>query len=45
MGEAVAMGVRLVADNVVGGSMESIGHFIPEEAPEELVDTLKNHFR
>lgn len=34
MGEAVAIGMRLVADKSVGGSMKSIGHFIPEEHPK-----------
>ena len=34
MGEAVAIGVAPVADKFVGGSMKSIGHFIPEEHPK-----------
>ncbi|MFF2473047.1 hypothetical protein [Streptomyces sp. NPDC058066] len=43
MGEAVAKGWGLVADNFVGSNMKSIGHVIPEEAPEEPADMLNSH--
>ncbi|MBV8098727.1 MAG: alpha/beta fold hydrolase [Verrucomicrobia bacterium] len=31
---------RLVAENVAGGVIDSSGHFLPEEAPEEVVRSL-----
>jgi pimeloyl-ACP methyl ester carboxylesterase len=40
-GEHVAEAARLVADDVEGASIPGVGHFLAEEAPEELLAALE----
>jgi pimeloyl-ACP methyl ester carboxylesterase len=42
LGAKVQQMVEKVAGNVVGGVVDSSGHFLPEEAPHELVRALLN---
>ena len=40
MGPAVLDGVRHVAPDALGGVLDKVGHFLPEEAPDALLDQL-----
>jgi pimeloyl-ACP methyl ester carboxylesterase len=37
LGEKVGTMVKLVAENVEEVRLENCGHFVPEEAPDEIV--------
>ena len=40
LGAKVKQMVEKVAENVAGGVINSSGHFLPEEAPQEVVRSL-----
>ena len=44
MGEAVLKAVGPLGEDVSGGAVPNAGHWIPEEAPEALVERLEAHF-
>jgi pimeloyl-ACP methyl ester carboxylesterase len=40
-GDAVVNTVREVADDVTGVTIPNCGHYVPEEAPERMLDALE----
>jgi pimeloyl-ACP methyl ester carboxylesterase len=44
LGAKVKQMVEKVAKNVAGGVISSSGHFLPEEAPQEIVRSLLDAF-
>lgn len=45
MGEYCFQAARLIGDQVYGGALDNCGHWIPEEAPEQLAKMLKEHWK
>lgn len=45
LGDALLNTMRLLASDVRGGVIEGIGHYMPEECPEIVVDSLSAFYR